>query len=107
MVTVLHIRMNESNYFFFPNLSHSFDSDMVSKCDLCNRPFKRPSQLGRHVRIVHENQRHECGICHKLFTRQYKLTKHEKLHTRVFITIYGNHNIVSNLIVGCNIVLTH
>ena len=78
---------------------------MVSKCDLCNKTFKRPSPLGRHVRI--ENQRHECGICHKLFTRKYTLTKHEKLHTRVIITIYGGHNIVGDLIVDFNIVLTH
>ena len=72
---------------YFSNLSYSFDPDMVSKCDLCNKTFKRSCELGRHVRSVHENQRHECGICHKLFTRQYTLTKHEKLHTRVIITI--------------------
>ena len=72
-------------YFF--NLSYSFDPDMVSKCNLCNKIFKRSCELGRDVRSVHENQRHECGICRKLFTRQYTLTMHEKLHTRVIITI--------------------
>ena len=80
---------------------------MVSKCDLCNKTVKSSSELGRHVRSVHENQRHECGIYHKLFTRQYTLTKHEKLHTRLIITIKGDHNIVGDLIVGFNIVLTH
>ena len=44
-------------------------------------------KLGRHVRSVHENQRHKCGICMKLFTRKYTLTNHEKRHTRVLITI--------------------
>ena len=46
---------------------------MVSKCDLCNKSFARQKELGRHVRIVHENQRHECGICKKTF--------YEKIHT--------------------------
>ena len=35
---------------------------MVSKCDLCNKRFKRLCELGRYVRIVHENQRHKCGV---------------------------------------------
>ena len=55
---------------------------MVSKCDICNKTVKSSSELGRHVRIVHEKQRHECGICKKLFMRKYALTNHEKLHTR-------------------------
>ena len=71
----------------FSNLSHSFDPDMVSKCDLSNKTFKVPSQLGRHVRIVHKNQRHKCCVCMKLFSKKYKLTKHEKLHVKVIITI--------------------
>ena len=60
---------------------------MVSKCDLRVKPFKGPYPLGRHVRIVHETQRHKCDICMKLFTRKYTLTKHEKLHSMVIITI--------------------
>ena len=39
-------------------------------------------ELRRHVRSVHETQRHQCLVCKKLFTRKYTLTKHEKLHTR-------------------------
>ena len=49
----------------FSNLSHSFDPDMVSKCD--------PSQLGRHVRIVHEKQRHKCCVCMKLLRENTNL----------------------------------
>ena len=59
---------------------------MVSKCDLCNKTVKSSNELGRHVRSVHEYQRHEYGIWHKLFTRQYRLIKHDKLHTM------GNNN---------------
>ena len=62
---------------------------MVSKCDLCNKTVKSSSELGRHVRIVHENHRHECGICHKLFTRKYTLTKHKKLHDKVINSNIG------------------
>ena len=70
------------------------------------RHFKR--ELGRHVRSVHEKQRHKCSVCMKLlFTRKYTLTKHDKLHTRVIITIYAGQNIVGDLIVGFNIVITH
>ena len=46
---------------------------MVSKCDICNKTVKSSSELGRHVRIVHEKQRHECGICKKTF--------YEKIYT--------------------------
>ena len=84
----LHIRINEISTYF-SNLSYSFDPDMVSKCDLCNKTFARQSELRRHDRIVHENQRHECGICHKLFTRPYKLTKHKKLHDKVINSNIG------------------
>ena len=38
---------------------------MVSKCDLCNKTVKSSSELGRHVRIVHEKQRHQCLVCKK------------------------------------------
>ena len=55
---------------------------MVFKCDLCDKTFFLNRELRRHVRSVHEKQRHECGFCHKLFTRKYTLTNHEKLHTR-------------------------
>ena len=68
---------------------------MVSKCDLCDKTFKK-RELGRHVRSVHEKQRHKCFVCMKLFTRKYTHTKHEKPHT-----------IVGDLIVDFDIVLTH
>ena len=71
---------------------------MVSKCDLCNKSFARQKELGRHVRIVHENQRHECGICHQLFTRKYTLTKHKKLHDKVI-----NGNIGQSIITKMNL----
>ena len=71
-----------SMHFFLLILPQPFYPDMVSKCDICNKTVKSSSELGRHVRIVHEKQRHECGICKKLFTRKYTLTNHEKLHTR-------------------------
>ena len=42
----------------------------------------------------------------KLFTKKYTLTKHEKMHTRVIITIYGGYNIVGDRIIDFNILLT-
>ena len=72
--------MNEI-IMYFSNLSYSFDPDMVFKCDLCDKPLKK-RELRRHVRSVHEKQRHQCLVCKKLFTRKYTLTNHEKLHTR-------------------------
>ena len=61
---------------------------MVSKCDLCNRTFKSSSELGRHVRRVHENQRHECGILSQIiYEKNTHLQSMKKLHTKVIITI--------------------
>ena len=61
--------ITHSMQFFFCH-NHFLNTDMVSKCDLCNKTFKRSGEIEIHVRSVHENQRHECGICHTLFTRQ-------------------------------------
>ena len=58
---------------------------MISKYDLSNKTFAGLSDITRHARITHENHRHECGIRHQLFTRQYILTKHKKLHAKVII----------------------
>ena len=65
-----------------------FYPDMVSKCDLCDKTLKK-RELGRHVRSVHEKQRHQCLFCMKLFTRKYTLTKHEKLHGKVINSNIG------------------
>ena len=59
-----------SMHFFLLILPQPFYPDMVSKCDLCNKTVKSSSELGRHVRIVHEKQRHQCMVCKKLLTRK-------------------------------------
>ena len=58
---------------------------MAAEFHLCYKIFARQSELRRHARITHENHIHECGIGHKLFKRQYRLTKHKELHAKVII----------------------
>ena len=46
-------------------------------CNHCTRTFKRRSDMLRHMREIHENQRiHECNTCHKGFKRQWNKDRH-------------------------------
>ena len=49
----------------------------VIVCSQCTKTFKRRSQMMRHVREVHENQRlYQCDVCPKRFNRQSTKNRH-------------------------------
>ncbi|XP_014237674.1 zinc finger protein 596-like [Trichogramma pretiosum] len=49
------------------------------ECKLCQKVYKEPTSLSKHVKSSHEGIRHECHECQKTFTRKPNLTKHIKL----------------------------
>ena len=49
-------------------------------CDKCGIIFKWPSNLKKHVAIVHEGeQKYQCDHCGQAFGRQYSLRKHVEI----------------------------
>ncbi|XP_038221181.1 zinc finger protein 836-like [Zerene cesonia] len=57
-------------------------SVVLHRCDTCGREYNLKSQLERHVRSVHMQERKfECEVCRKRFFTQYRLTRHGLTHT--------------------------
>ena len=73
--------MNEI-IMYFSNLSYSFDPDMVFKCDLCDKTFKKNVNLEDMFEVYMKNRDINAWFVRNFFTRKYTLTNHEKLHTR-------------------------
>ena len=56
---------------------------MVINCNLCNKEFKYPYLLQKHLqrKIKCDIKGYNCNKCGKIFTRNYDLKKHEKRKT--------------------------
>ena len=58
------------------------------KCDSCPYETTNPSNLSRHVTLVHKekqkrkNNPKECNDCGKVFSQKYALDKHAKIHQK-------------------------
>ena len=56
-------------------------SRMTWKCDTCHITVSSSCSLRRHREIHNANrQKHECGKCHKLFTRKDAVTTHQRIN---------------------------
>lgn len=53
---------------------------IVNKCDHCNKSFKKPSDLVRHIRIHTGEKPFACHICTRSFTVKSTLDSHMKTH---------------------------
>jgi hypothetical protein len=64
----------------FRDSSHTENGRMTKPsskpCNICKQSFYDASNLRRHVKAVHEKQKHECGKCHRKFTRIDTLKEH-------------------------------
>ena len=59
-----------------------FSSELEYGCEMCNKHFKRSSDLLRHGRMCHGINKgsFKCAVCDKGFTRSYDLKRHALTH---------------------------
>ena len=58
------------------------------QCNVCNKRFNTPGNLGRHKNIAHLGKLpnrivHKCDVCGKTFSSRFILLCHQKLHTKL------------------------
>ena len=51
------------------------------ECDVCEKVFRYPSALARHMRSHTKEKPYECDVCEKRFTRASGLKMHMRIHT--------------------------
>ncbi len=52
------------------------------KCEWCEKPFKKPSELKQHRRIHTKEKPFQCEQCDKRFSVSSNLTVHRHIHTK-------------------------
>ena len=52
------------------------------ECDVCEKVFRSPSHLARHMRTHTKEKPYECEVCEKRFSESGNLTKHMRTHTK-------------------------
>ena len=70
-----------SMYMSLPIKFDDNDSDKPHKCSYCNKGFKKPANLRRHI-LTHTGERNfSCDACGKSFSTSQALRLHLRVHT--------------------------
>jgi uncharacterized Zn-finger protein len=51
------------------------------ECDVCEKVFRAPSYLTRHMRTHTKEKPYECDVCDKRFRQSQHLKSHVRIHT--------------------------
>ena len=51
------------------------------ECDVCEKVFRYPSGLARHMRTHTNEKPYECDVCWKCFSQSSNLKRHMRIHT--------------------------
>ena len=52
------------------------------ECDVCEKVFRAPSDLDRHMRTHTKEKPYECDVCEKRFRTSDHLKSHKRIHTK-------------------------
>ena len=58
--------------------TEKFTTVMAFECDICHKSFSTGGNRSRHIRQVHQGERHTCHQCGKSYGQQVKLQEHLK-----------------------------
>ncbi|VDK59761.1 unnamed protein product [Gongylonema pulchrum] len=83
-------------FFSFSSSLQLAISPKTHSCDVCDRSFKKPSDLVRHKRVHTGEKPYSCGICERSFRVKSTLYQHLKIHedignAREMCTVCGKY----------------
>ncbi|XP_012278045.1 zinc finger protein 28 isoform X2 [Orussus abietinus] len=63
------------------NFHRNFHKNPRHRCEICEKPFLRPSDIEKHMRTHTGEKPFNCNLCPKAFSQLAALHQHERTHT--------------------------
>ncbi|XP_058797354.1 zinc finger protein 236-like isoform X2 [Phymastichus coffea] len=80
MVTVLDEASSDIERKYVKLKQRYVNNSRVYECSYCDKIFKKPSDLRRHLRIHTREKPFKCNICKRSFSLKSTLVAHERVH---------------------------
>ena len=71
-------RVGITSYLDLEEVTSDLQSIMAHLCHICGKSFAEATSRARHVRQVHNGERHECDRCGRSYSQKSKLREHQK-----------------------------